>query len=377
MGGITHCAGRPDQPPVKDPAMVLKEFLPLELVFMPAWWHKHYGIKFDQSFYLDKETRIRNEQAMNQALYERYGEMRLGQADYERRPILGSKHVAGGFVVPALMGCQIDFVEDRNLYTMGVSLTDEQAMQLEVPDPRTTWPMNQLLADMDELEAEFGYVEGDFDLDGAFNLAISLRGQHLFLDFRKAPAIARRLLDVCARALVAVAECVKSRTGTLSIATNRMITHVDKSLFLHSNCSVQMVSPATYTEFLLEPELYLAARLQPYGIYYCGSNMHRYTATYARVPAAFFDVGWGIGRGRLPQSFARAFLQPPAQPGADEQRLTRRDRRWRRAPAHQLPALGAGRGMLHQHGPQHAGRKLVGDVRNRAALSPVRRVKWF
>lgn len=215
MGGINHCAGRPAQPPVKDPALVLKEFLPLELVFMPAWWHKHYGIKFDQSFYLDKETRIRNEQAMNQALYERYGEMRLGQADYGRRPILGSKHVAGGFVVPALMGCQIDFVEDRNLYTMGVRLTDEQAMQLEVPDPRTTWPMNQLLADMDELEAEFGYVEGDFDLDGAFNLAISLRGQHLFLDFRKAPAIARRLLDVCARALVAVAECVKSRTGTL------------------------------------------------------------------------------------------------------------------------------------------------------------------
>lgn len=311
-----------------------KEFLPFELVFMPSWWHKHYGIIFDERFYLDKETRIRNEQSMNRALAERFGEMGLGQRDFGRRPVIGSQHVAGGFVMPALMGCQIEFTPDRSPAALDAHLADEAILGLEVPDPRTTWPMNKLLADMDELEADFGQVEGDFDLDGVFNLALSLRGQQLFLDFGENPALARRLIDVCARALLAVAECVKPRTGTLAIATNRMITHVDETLFLHSNCAVQMVSPDTYRDFLLAPELYLAERLQPYGIHHCGTNLHRHAPVYAQVPAIYYDVGWGsdvaAARRALPDAFFSLRLSPvrmlsatPNDMAADVEQLLR------------------------------------------------------
>ena len=314
--------------------MELKEFLPLELVFMPSWWHKHYGIRFDETFYLDRETRQRNEQRMNQALVERFGEIGVGQRNFGRRPVIGSQHVAGGFVMPALMGCQIKFSPDQSPAALEANLTEEAIWRLEVPDPRTTWPMNMLLADMDALEAEFGRVEGDFDLDGVFNLALTLRGQQLFLDFADNPALVRRLFDVCARTLLAVAECVKPRTGTLAIATNRMITHVDRSLFLHSNCSVQMTSPETYREFLLAPELLLAERLQPYGIHHCGTNLHRHAPVYARVPAVFFDVGWGsdvaAARRALPEAFFSLRLNPgrllsatPAEVADDAEQLLR------------------------------------------------------
>ena len=311
-----------------------KEFLPFELVFMPSWWHKHYGISFDESFYLDKEARIRNEQVLNQALAKRFGEIGLGCLDYGRRPLIGSQHVAGGFVMPALMGCQISFSPDQSPVAIEAHLTDDAIRNLEVPDPRTTWPMNKLLADMDWLQAEFGYVEGDFDLDGVLNLALSLRGQRLFLDFVENPALVRRLLDVCTEAMLAVAECVKPRTGSLAIATNRMITHVDRALFLHSNCSVQMTSPETYREFLLRPELALARRLSPYGIHHCGNNMHRYAPVYARVTAGFFDVGWAsdiaAARRALPDAFFSLRLNPgrmlagtPDEAAADAERLLR------------------------------------------------------
>jgi uroporphyrinogen-III decarboxylase len=309
-----------------------REFLPAELVFMPAWWHKHYAISFDESFYLDKETRLGNEHKMNQALTERFGEIRVGQPEYGRRPVIGSQHVAGGFVMPALMGCQIRFSPDQAPTPIEAHLTDDAIWHLEVPDPRTTWPMNKLLADMDALEAEFGRVEGDFDLDGVFNLALTLRGQQLCLDFSENPSLARRLLDVCARALLAVAECVRPRTGTLAIATNRMIKHVDEALFLHSNCSVQMISPEIYRMFLLEPELFLAERLQPYGIHHCGNNLHRHARNYAQVPAAFYDVGWGsdvaAARRALPEAFFSLRLSPgrmlrgtPADIAADTEHL--------------------------------------------------------
>ena len=157
-------------------------------------------------------------------------------------------------------------------------------------------------------------MEGDFDLDGVLNLALSLRGQQLFLDFSENPALARRLIDVCARAMWAVAQCVKPRTGTLAIATNRMITHLDNTLFLHSNCAVQMISPDTYREFLLVPELYLAQRLQPYGIHHCGTNLQRHAPVYAQVPAIYYDVGWGsdvaAARQALPDAFFSLRLSP-------------------------------------------------------------------
>jgi hypothetical protein len=32
--------------------------IPVEVIFNPNWWFRHYGISFNQPFYLDKETRL-------------------------------------------------------------------------------------------------------------------------------------------------------------------------------------------------------------------------------------------------------------------------------------------------------------------------------
>lgn len=322
--------------------MIAKEFLPVELIFMPNWWHRHYGIAFDQSFYLDKETRIANEQRMNAILHQRFGQMGLGEVNPQRHPIIGSKHVAGGFVMPALMGCQIQFSPDQSPWPNLASLDDAQVMALQVPDIQNTWPMQDLIADMDTLEQEFGYVEGDFDIDGVINLALHLRGQQLFVDMVENPTLAHHLFDVCARTMAEVAEYVKRRTGTCAIATDRMIVHVDETIFLHSNCSVQMISPQHYQEFLLKSELYLASRLQPYGIHHCGARMEGYSPAYAQVPSAYFDIGWEADFGRcrelLPEAFFNLRLSPtrmqflsPAEIAADTEKLLRSCPRLERA----------------------------------------------
>ena len=115
---------------------------------------------------------------------------------------------------------------------------------------------------MDALEREFGYVVGDFDTDGILNTALHLRGQQLFMDFFENPDLVHHLFDVLAKTIVRVVKYVKSRTGTSAVATNRSILAVDPEIYLHSNCSVQMVSPKTFEEFLLPYELYLAEHLK-------------------------------------------------------------------------------------------------------------------
>ncbi len=296
------------------PPITAREFLPIELVFNPNWWYQTAGISFDESFYLDRETRIQNDVTMRRVLYERYGEMGPGEPDPQPRPIIGSMHVAGGFIIPALLGAETAFEKNAAPWTIRADLSAEQVEALERPDFKETWPMKQLIADMDVLEAEYGYVVGDFNTDGLLNTAYHLRGQDLFLDFYDAPDRVRRLFDLIAELIIEVAGYVRQRTGTCSVSVNRMVYHVDPGLFLHANCTVQMISPDTYRQMLLPVERTMAERLQPYGIHHCGNNLHRIAPVYAELPVAFFGVGWGsdVARCRevLPDAFFNLRLDP-------------------------------------------------------------------
>jgi len=296
------------------PPTTAKEFLPVELVFNPNWWYHMAGISFDEPFYFDAETRIQNDVAMRRVLYERYGDLGLGEAGPQPRPLIGSLHVAGGFVIPALLGADIIFAPDAAPQPKPVSLSSAQIGALEKPDFRETWPMDQLIADMDALEARYGYLVGDLNTDGLLNAPYHLYGQQLFLDFYQAPERVRRLLEIIGELIVDVALYVRQRTGSCSISVNRMVEHVDPGLFLHANCSVQMISPSSYREMHLPVEQRMAERIQPFGVHHCGDNMHRIAPVYTELPAIFFGVGWGsdVARCRevLPDAFFNLRLSP-------------------------------------------------------------------
>ena len=136
--------------------------IPAEVVFNPEWWFRNYRISFDESFYFDRALRIGNDVRMRQAMYERF---RLGEPNPQPRPIVGSEHVAGGFVLPALFGSKIRFEPNAAPCAIPRNLSDQEVLALTVPDFHALWPMDRLIEDMDSLENEFGYVCRDFDLD--------------------------------------------------------------------------------------------------------------------------------------------------------------------------------------------------------------------
>ena len=81
-----------------------RDFLPFEVIFNPNWWHQAAGISFERPFYFDAATRIANDVAMRRVLHQRYGALGFGEADPQPRPVAGSLLVAGGFIIPALLG---------------------------------------------------------------------------------------------------------------------------------------------------------------------------------------------------------------------------------------------------------------------------------
>jgi hypothetical protein len=311
-----------------------RPLLPVELVFNPNWWHQTAGICFDRSFYLDSQARIHNDVLMRQVLYQRYGELGLGEPDPQPRPVIGSLFVAGGFVIPALLGVEIRFAPDAAPQPLPLQLKPEQVDRLEKPDFRRSWPMVELIAQMDALETEWGYLIGDLNTDGLLNAAYHLYGTQLFTDFYDAPQRAQHLLDAIAGLIVDVSEYVRQRTGSCSISVNRMVERIDLRLFLHANCSVPMISPRSYRAMQLPVEQQMAERMQPFGIHHCGDNLQRYAEAYAELSPAFIDVGWGSDvaacRQALPGSFFNLRLSPvrmltctPHEIAADTESLLR------------------------------------------------------
>lgn len=295
-------------------ATTADQFIPIELVFNPNWWYQTANISFDRSFYFDPETRIRNDVIMRRVLHERFGKMGLGDPDPQPRPIIGSQHVAGGFVIPALLGAEIQFEKDAAPQPLPMEMDIEQIEAFVKPDFRTTWPMNEFVEQMDALEAEWGYVVGGMNTDGLLNAAYHFYGQDLFLDFYEAPDRVRRLLDIIGELIVDVALYLRQRTGDCSISVNRMVEHVDPQLFFHANCSVQMISPKSYRDIQLPTEKRMAERILPYGIHHCGDNLHKIAPVYAELPLTMVDVGWGSDvaavREALPDAFLNLRLNP-------------------------------------------------------------------
>ena len=309
-------------------------FLPFELVFNPRWWHDTAGIAFTRNFYFDPAARVHNDVIMRRVLHQRFGHIGLGDPNPAPRPVAGSLHVAGGFVIPALLGAEIRFEPDAAPQPLPAPLSVEQLEHLEAPDWHATWPMSELIAGWDEQEAQYGYLVGDLNTDGVLNAAYHFYGQDLFADFYDAPDRVRRALEVIAELIVDVASYVRARTGSCSIAVNRMAERVDPRLFIHGNCSVQMISPSSYRALHLPVEQHMAARIQPFGVHHCGDNMHRLAAAYAELGVAFADVGWGSDvaacRAALPDAFLNLRLSPirmlqctPDEMAADTEKLLR------------------------------------------------------
>jgi hypothetical protein len=292
----------------------VRPFLPVELVFNPNWWHKTAGICFDESFYLDPHARIQNDLIMRRVLYQRFGDLGLGDVDPQPRPVIGSPFVAGGFVIPALLGAEILFAQDAAPQPYPLKLSAAEIEKFEIPDFRQAWPMRELIAQMDMLEAEWGYLIGDLNTDGLLNAAYHLYGANLFTDFYSAPQRVTHFLEQIAGLIVDVATYIRQRTGSCSISVNRMVEHINPGLFLHANCSVPMISPRSYRAIQLPIENRMAARLQPFGIHHCGDNLQRYASAYAELPLDFIDVGWGSDvaacRQTLPQAFFNLRLSP-------------------------------------------------------------------
>ena len=91
---------------------LLAPVLPVEIVLAPDWWQAQAGINFDQDFFSHPTRRVEAERKMEQVLYERWGRFGLGADRNRELPLVGATHLAAGFLLSEMLGCQVEYRAD-------------------------------------------------------------------------------------------------------------------------------------------------------------------------------------------------------------------------------------------------------------------------
>lgn len=286
--------------------------MPVEIVFHPSWWNKHTGISFDESFFYDPERRVRDERLMEQALYDRFGDLGLGEDHLKNLPQIGAVHLASGYLLSEMLGCKIEYSEDS---APQVICAHREDLRIDETEAFRSPAFLRLVRLIEQLKAKYGYVVGDVNWGGVLNLALDVRGEEIFTDMITRPDEVKAYFRSLANVIDKFVWYIHSQTGSSSISVNRSARLLDMPVAIHSECSHTMISEQDYHDFLLPIDQEWSRRHRPYGIHYCGRDPHRYATEFAQIERlSFLDLGWGgdvaLLRRHLPDTFFNIRLNP-------------------------------------------------------------------
>ena len=286
--------------------MLGNRMLPVDVVLAPAWWNRHEGITFDADFFFHPAKRVEVERQMERALHKRWGRFGLGGDHDKTQPVVGAVHLAAGFLLSEMLGCTVEYVADGPPLVRAASREN-----LEVtPDAAFRSAAYRRWDSLcDALKTKYGGLVGDVNWGGVLNLGLDLRGQNLFVDMLEQPGDVSRFFQNIAAVVERFTDVLSERTGSTSISTNRTVRWLSEPVYLHSECSLVMISTEVYERFLMPFDVRWSETRRPFGIHYCGKDPHRYAEVFARLPHLdFLDVGWGGDVAWLRQALPNTFL---------------------------------------------------------------------
>ena len=211
--------------------------LPVDVVFHPSWWNKHTGIVFDEDFFYDPRRRVADEQLMERTLHERFGRWGLGAHHAEERPEIGAVHLAAGYLLSEMLGCQIEYGADT---APQVICAHREELTIDEEAPFKSEAFKRLQRLIEELKAKYGYVTGDINWGGVLNLAIDLKGESVLMDMMLDPEGTKAYFAQIGRVVERFFSYIQSQTGSSSISVNRIARYMDDPLYIHSECSHTM-----------------------------------------------------------------------------------------------------------------------------------------
>ncbi len=262
--------------------MPLPDSLKLDVTFSPAWWRARYGLDFGEAAWSDPIARTELDRERRRLLWERFGDVGLGEENPEPRPNIQDAY--GHRFMAAVWGCEIVYLPDQAPAALALPDAAERVRALEMPDLESNPVIRRARAEAKVLERRYGKCEGGVN-GGPLNHAVSVFGGEILALIREAPEHAQQVLLTMARTLFAV-------FVNVSLPINHQPFRMPWPAGGLGNCPVCMVSPESYARVVRPADLWLREHYRDFHLHHCGV-FTAYAEVYRALRPTTIDVGWG------------------------------------------------------------------------------------
>jgi Uroporphyrinogen decarboxylase (URO-D) len=251
--------------------------------FEPAWFHRRCGVDFSEQWHRNPIYRYRSLKKMKKELCAAFP-----AADYwncvDQDDLATVSGCFGAYVIPQVFGFSLRYAEDRwPCLETEKKLTPAEIEKLDVKALLSGHFVEELFEQMDLIESEWGKINGYLNWQGVLNNAFHLRGQDIFIDISDTPGLTRHFFSLICEVMIKLATMVQQRQRKSGFYLNHLCV---------SNCTLNMVSPDIYREFLLPYDKKIAECFERFGVHTCNWDVTPYLNELKKLPkVGYLDMG--------------------------------------------------------------------------------------
>jgi uroporphyrinogen-III decarboxylase len=281
----------------------------LNIGFSYQWWHKNYGLHFDERFYFDIGCKIKTQAYMQDTACKRF-DWYAKLAEGVRDNVVSSPNIAvepyGHRFIPAMFGCGVGYADTHTPWALNRILSPgeiEAMTYMTMEEFREDERVKLITRQVKELREKAGWYSAQQNLGSVINTAIYLRDMELFTDFYERPETVHKLYGLITNMMLLSYDYFSALDGA---PTNTGV----------GNCSVCMISPEVYERFNRKYDLAVMEKARRAGVRFGmhqDSNVTRYIQSYKTFDYLYsFDIGWdtdiGLVRSAFPDTVLNIFL---------------------------------------------------------------------
>jgi len=256
----------------------------VSLGFVPAWFHQRCGIDFSENWHQDPFYRYDSLVKMKRELCQRFPSVSYWNED-NKDDLATISGCYGAYVIPKVFGFPLIYRKDRwpTLDKSKKKLSVKEIEKLNVNDLLSGPFVEGIFNQMDIIESEWGKINGYLNWQGVLNNAFHLRGENIFTDFYDKPDLVHYFFFIIGTVMIRLAQKVQKRQQESGFYVNH---------FCVSNCTVNMVSPQIYRDFLFPYDKKIAESFERFGMHTCNWNVTPYLEEIRKLPkVGYLDMG--------------------------------------------------------------------------------------
>ncbi|MEA3453371.1 MAG: uroporphyrinogen decarboxylase family protein [Candidatus Caldatribacteriota bacterium] len=272
-------------PARREPADGTESDMRVSLGFVPAWFYQRCGVDFTERWHQDPFYRYNSLVKMKKELCKAFPSISYWSEDY-KDDLATISGCYGAYVIPKVFGFFLLYKKDRwpEIDKNKEKLSVKEVEELNTNNILSSSFTEEIFHQMDIIEAEWGKIHGYLNWQGVLNNAFHLRGENIFTDFYDKPDLVHHFLSVITDVIIRLTQKVQKRQRKSGFYVNH---------FCVSNCTVNMVSPQIYREFLLPYDKKIAeSSFERFGMHTCNWNITPYLEEIKKIPkVGYLDMG--------------------------------------------------------------------------------------